>query len=259
MDTTEMKAEVDRLESELRDARSKKKDMEKNLRRINTKMHYSGETEELTAEKDAIVDALTEHDEHLAHLGEQYEQAEKDLHRAQVEMERERLASQATGYHFSVPDDDPIVGCQMLSAIADRLQYQFLSSQGYYEYLCGQIYGNRAGTDDGTNGPEDHPNPEIARTDLDRLEEIRAQREYLQTLRFAVETAFNQMAEDIPEDAQYRPQLLRRTDHQVLEDIERRKEKKFEAQREQREAAQATARDFTRSVDLNVYKPGKAA
>lgn len=260
MDTTEMKHEVDRLQSELRDARSKKKDMEKNLRRINTKMHYSGETEELTAERDAIVDALTDHDEHLAQLTEQYEQAEKDLHRAQVEMERERLANQATGYHFSVPDDDPIVGCQMLSAIADRLQYQFLSSQGYYEYLCGQIYGNRAGTDhEGMASPEDHPNPEIARTDLDRLEEIRAQREYLQTLRFAVEAEFNKMAENIPEDATYRPQLLRRSDHQVLDDIERRRERRFEQQREQREAAQATARDFTRSVDLNVYQPGKVA
>lgn len=260
MDTTEMKTEVDRLESELRDARSKKKEMEKNLRRIKTKIHYSGETEELVSEKDAIVDALTEHDEHVATLAEQYEQAEKDLNRAQVEMERERLSNEATGYHFSVPDDDPILGCQMLAAIADRLQYQFLSSQGYYEYLCGQIYGNRAGTDhEGQASPEDHPNPEIARTDVEQLENIRAQRDLQQTLRFAVERAFNEMAEKIPEDSNYRPQLLRRTDHQVLDDIEKRREQRFERQREQREAAQATARDFTRSVDLNVYVPGKAA
>lgn len=255
-DTTDMKAHVDQLEDQVRDARATKREQEKELRRLDTKLHYSPNDEESQMKRDALVDTLTETDEQLGELSGQLQQAQQRLHRAQVAAERERLREQADGYHFDVPDDDPVLACEMLAAIADRLQYRFCSSQGYFEYLTGQLYGNPGGTDKAMQiGTDDDPNPEIGRDLIDKHSRLVAERDYIQTLRFAVEEEFKAKAENIPEDSTYKPQLLRRSDQEVFNAIEERRDRRFAEQREANQRTREAAKDFTRSVDMEVYRP----
>lgn len=255
-----LKTNVDQIQHDLRSAKSHKQDLEKQLKRLDTKIHYSPDAEELKTERESIVDSITEVSEKVDELHTQYGEAEKALRQAQVEMERERLESESTDYYFSVPDEDPIIACQMLSGAADRLQYQFCSSQGYYETLCGRIYGNQAGTDQAISwGTADDPNPEISQDDISELNRLQEQRDYIQKLRFACEREFRKHEAEIPSDSTFRPQLLRRSDQEVLRQIEQRREERFAAQQQQRREAQKAAGEFSRAVDMAVYQPGRAA
>lgn len=262
MDTTEAKTKVDELSQSVRSMQSQKQDLEKQLKRVDTKLHYTPKDEDAKTERGAIVDSLTDTAEQLETLQQQLNEAQTALTQAQITQERERLASEATGYEheFSLPGDDPIIECQMWSAVADKLQYLFCSTQGYYEALCGRVYGNQAGTDQAIGyGTTDDPNPEIASSDINELERIQTQRDYIQKLRFAVEAKYNKAEAEIPADSTFRPTLLRRSDQEVLRQIEQRREERFARQQEERRAAQEESAGFSRRVDLSVYQPGAAA
>ncbi len=255
-----LKQTVDQVETDLRHAKAHKQDLEKQIKRLDTKMHYSPDNDDLKVEREGLIDSVTEVAERIEDLHGQFERAHRELREAQIEMERERLESESTDYYFSVPDEDAVLACQMLSGIADRLQYQFCSSQGYYETLCGRIYGNQMGTDQAIAwGTADDPNPEISQDDINELERLQNQRDYIQKLRFAVEREFRKHEAEIPSDSTFRPQLLRRSDQEVLRQIEQRREQRFAEQQEQRRQAQQAAGEFSRAVDMSVYQPGRAA
>ena len=217
--------------------------LKQELRKLRTKREYIG-GDDIDADIDALVDAVVSQEQEVEQLREQYKQQES-----------ERLAEKAHGYEFTVPDNDPLLGCMMLAAVAQRLQYEFCRSQGPYESLTYRVYGpsrnpqNNDGPGGNGSGVGDHsdPNYELNATDVDKHEQMRERREYIQTLRMSVAQHFEAMKEELPEDAPFVPTLYRESDEQLVQKLEQKSAERYQQQQEERRQAAEQMKEFTRS------------
>lgn len=229
--------------------------LKRQMRALEVKRKYRPNDEDLSIEIDAVIDAITDQEMAVEALQELISEEKEALAREQASKERERLTERSRGYTFTVPDDDAILGCQMLAAIAQQLQYEFCRTQGPYEALNARIYNRRAGEEDGAGantGTHADPNYELNRSDVDKLDQLAARRDYVQTLRFSVATHFEAMKEKIDPDASFIPTMLRQTDAQRFEDLEKRSYERFTQQLDERRKAGEAARSFTRN-ELSLF------
>lgn len=240
------------LEQRIYNTQKMLKDLRAQYKRIETKSRYR-QSEELDAEMEAAVDAIADAEADLEALQEQYQEQERERLEQMRAQERERLQEKAQGFTFQVPDDDPVLACTMLAAIAQRLQYDFCRMQGPYEALTAKVYGrgpNGEGNGEQT-GTHSDPSYEFNRSDVDKLDNLRERREYVQTLRFAVAKHFEAMKEKIPEDASFIPQLYSQSDEERYRILEERNAQRFAEQQEARRKAGESMKEFTR-MDLGV-------
>lgn len=165
------------------------------------------------------------------------------------------LMKSAKGFDFDIPNDDPFFEVLMLSGIASSLQYWYVNNTSYYEYLIKESFSrvDDEGNDTGGTG-EDTPVHGIGQDALDKLEHMRDQRYYAQTLRAAVELAYDNAVKKLDDDASFVPKLLQRSDDQLASFIADRKGKSFKAQRNSRDEAIAKSIEVARKED-NTYQP----
>lgn len=240
---------------EIHDLQNTARKLKKQHKVLETKVRYRPESDELQAEIEAIVDAIAENDADIEAVLEEKQKHDTQLRKEQVKAERKRHLDEAKNYAFSVPNDDPLLACSMLAAIANQLQYEFVRMQGPYEGLSAKVYTRRAGEEDGPGavaGTHADPNYEINRSDLDKLDQMRERRDFIMTLRFAVKRDFEAARSELPEDVPFIPQLLRQTDEERFASIEERQRDRWLAQVEERKAAGEVARTFGRQ-DLQVF------
>lgn len=147
---------------------------------------------------------------------------------------REELEQEAADYRFDIPNDDPVSHCLMLSAIAENLQYQYVSGKSYFHRLIERVH-NRIQEDGSDQGytDEDALNPEINYDDIARLDDMRSKRRYIQILRIAVEREFKHAMEEWPPDVNFTPKLLRRSDAELEAYLDGLKSKRASKRKQQ--------------------------
>ena len=252
-----MNHDIEQLQTALLARHKQLKEAKRDLRSAETKLKYSPDRQDLKDEVDLALDTIGELEVGIGELQEEIVEAERMQRIEAASKLREQAIEESDNLHFAVPDDDPILACQMLAAVAERLQYQYCSMQGYYESLIGKVYlARRFGEDGGHYGGTDDPAPEISRSDIDELDRIEKQRGHILSCRFAVERSFRKAEENIPADSSYRPVLLRKNDEQRAQELADMRERRWQQQREQQKAAKEVATSFHRDVDLTVYRPG---
>lgn len=172
-----------------------------------------------------------------------------------AEQRRAVLALHAGNMDFDIPNDDPFFEALMLTGVASSLQYWYVNTTSYYEHLIRESYTRTSDDGQDTGGiGEDKPNPEIVRDALDKVEELRSQREYVQTLRFSVEQAYNAAVAKMPDDARFIPKLVQRSDDQLADFLDQRKGKARKSRVDSRQAAIDKSIAMARKADED-YKP----
>lgn len=254
---------IDQLANELNEAkqhvrsdRANIKELQKVLAKANSKLKHQPDSSEYQAERDAAVEQIADAEYLLQEHIQEVQDIETRMTEQQIRHRRDELLEQAKHYSISVPMDNPIVACQMLSAIASNLQYQYCSSRDYYESLLARAHGGRQfGTETGGE-ISDAPVPEVGADLQDQIDDLRQRREYIQMLRFVAEREFKHAEAEIPADSNFQPKLLFRTDAEVYEMIDRRNEERMEQRRREREQAKEAIQSFDRRVEDSTYVPG---
>lgn len=239
-------------DQKIHNLRKQLKDLNAQYRRLEIKARYK-QSEELDQEMDAVTDSIADTEAELEAAIEAKREADQ-AHQEEVKRaERERLAEKAQGFSFVVPDDDPLLACTMLGAIGQRLQYEFCRSQAPYESLTAKVYGRNAdgSGNNGDAGTHSDPSYEFNRDDVDKLDQMRDRREYLQTLRMAAYKHFEAMKDQLPEDTPFIPTFQRQTDDQLVRQLEERQQQRWAEQQEARRQAGEAVRDYTRT-DLGI-------
>lgn len=234
LELSELNSKIVKLRLQKRELEEEVKDQEEHMKEFDDDKIVGKQLEENSKKLNSIK-------EDINFYANQASDIRKTLDTIVSQQYREELEAEAAEYHFDIPNDDPVVHCLMLSAIAENLQYQFISGKPYFHRLIDRVH-NREQEDGSDKGytDEDALNPEINYDDIARLDDMRNRRRYIQMLRLTIEREFNLAMEAWPPDVNFTPKLLRRNDAELEAYLDGLKAKRANRRKQQaRQVAQA--------------------
>ncbi len=218
------------------------------LGKLQRKLKHLPKDRELKAMHKALVIESTDLKDESDDLTKLIDQLQLKLHETVMKKQRAEIEAESRedSQQFIIPDSDPLVRAQILSAIAENLQYQLVSGKKWYRNLINQVTKRQ---DSGETLDTDAVNPEISNSKIDQLDALRVKRRYIQVLRLSVERAFYKAMEDLPENAPFRPKLMRRSDEELEAWLESRAAGRRQAAQAQRDEVAAASQRLADAED----------
>lgn len=250
--------EIQELKKPLREAAqlfALKKD---ELTRLDTRRKYLPGDRKLGKARKLLAAEVAELELNLKSLKERSQFAHTEHDRLLLERRQRELIEESKDSPFIIPDQDPLVALVVAAAICESLQYQYVSGSRYYHWLIDQC--SRGADGEVARGDTDNSAgvPEIENQWNDKLDDMRARREYLMTLRISAERTFLELLPRLPADAPFKPKMLRRSDEELEAQLEQRNAAKWQAKQAERRAVGSAEHDHARKED-KIYKPMSTA